>query len=256
VLDKIVREHAPHGPDIWLFNWGEPLMHPRVAEFIRAVHAAGLTSMISTNLNHDERIDAVMQANPQRLKVSLSSLDQAHYGQTHARGQIERVKRNLQQLAEARDRHAAATQIWIGHHLYRNTLGEQAAVQALAASLGFGYAPSQAIVAPIETAMALARGEPGVHAPLHDQLLAHPREIQAHMQARRSGRFDCELRFNMTAMDHRAHLGLCCGTTQALDAVPVSFLELDRGEIERRKYANDFCRRCMAAQMHLTTADR
>lgn len=256
VLAKAAAEQAPHRPDIWLFNWGEPLLHPQVADFVRAVRSAGLTSLISTNLHHGERIDALMQANPDRLKVSLSSLDPSIYAQTHARGDIERVRRNLHALAAARDRHGATTQIWIGHHLYRNTLAEQADVQALAASLGFGYAPSQAIVAPIETALALALGEPGVPTPLEDQLLAHPRDMQAALRARRSGRFDCELRFNMTTLDHRGHVGLCCGTTQPLDAVPVGFLDRDHAGIERRKYANRFCRRCIGAQMHLTTADQ
>jgi pyruvate-formate lyase-activating enzyme len=255
VLAKIVRERAPHRPDIWLFNWGEPLLHPRVGEFIRAVRDAGLTSMLSTNLNHGERIDAVMQANPERLKVSLSSLRQQVYGQTHARGDIERVKRNLERLARARERHAATTQIWIGHHLYRNTLVEQTEVRALAGSLGFGYAPSAAIVAPIETAMQAAAGV-GAPAPLQEQLLVQPRDIQGQSRARRSGRFDCELRFNMTALDHRGHVGLCCGTTQPLGAVPVPFLEHDHEELERMKYTHSFCRRCMGQQMHLTTADQ
>lgn len=261
VLAKIVRESAPHRPDVWLFSWGEPLMHPQVGHFIQAVRDAGLTSLLSSNLHHTERIDAVMQANPDRMKVSLSSLRQEIYAQTHVRGDIARVIDNLHELARARDRHRATTEIWIGHHLYRNTIAEQAGVQALAHSLGFGYAPSTAIVAPIETALALASEDSAAPAatpaPLADQLFVHPREIAQRMAARRSGRYDCELRFNMTTIDHRGHVGLCCGTTQPLDAAaPMPFLDHSSAELEQQKYRHDFCRRCMGAQLHLTTADR
>lgn len=258
ILRKAAREQAPHLPDIWLFNWGEPLMHPQVADFIRDVREAGLTSFLSSNLNHGERIDAVMQANPDRFKVSLSSLRQEAYGQTHARGDIGRVTRHLHQLARARDRYKAGTQIWIGHHLYRHTLQDQAAVQALVQSLGFGYAPSTAIVAPIETALRLVTAGPGRpdDPALLDELLVPPWQSQPALTARRSGRFDCELRFNMTSIQYDGRVTLCCGTTQALAGAPVSFLDQDHAALESMKYAHPFCATCMKHNLHLTTADR
>lgn len=257
ILRKAVRDQAPHRPDIWLFNWGEPLLHPQVADFIRDVHAVGLESFLSTNLNHGERINAVMQANPQQLKVSLSSLRQEAYGQTHARGDIQRVIRHLHQLAEARDRYRATTRIWIGHHLYRHTVQDQAAVQALAQSLGFGYAPSTAIVAPIETALRLVTTGPGPHddPTLLEQLLVPPAQIAQSSRARRSGRFDCELRFNMTSIQYDGQVTLCCASTQALAPAPVAFLDHEPAALDRMKYGHAFCQTCTRHNLHLTTAD-
>jgi pyruvate-formate lyase-activating enzyme len=258
ILRKATQEQAPHTPDIWLFNWGEPLLHPQVADFVRDVREAGLTSLLSSNLNHGERIDAVMQANPDRFKVSLSSLRQEAYAQTHTRGDIERVVHHLHLLARARDRHQASTQIWIGHHLYRHTLEDQPAVQALAQSLGFGYVPSTAIVAPIETALRLATVGPGQpdDPPLLGELLAPPWQTAPALQARRSGRFDCELRFNMTSIQYDGNVTLCCGTTQPLGGAPVAFLSQRHEALEAMKYEHPFCGTCMKHNLHLTTADR
>lgn len=257
ILQKIVQEQAPHQPDIWMFNWGEPLLHPQLDQLIDDVRQHGLTSLVSSNLNHSDRLDALMQANPDRMKVSLSSLRQEAYGQTHVRGDIARVVANLHALAKARDHHKAQTQIWIGHHLYRHTLQDQEQVQALAFSLGFGYVPSAAIMAPIETALRRFSPGPGAFAPvpLEDQLLTSPQEISAQLQARRSGRFDCELRFNMTSIQHNGRVTLCCGTTQALAPQPVEFLAHSHDALEQKKYEHPFCNQCMKNNLHLTTAD-
>ena len=257
ILQKIVQEQNPQQPDIWLFNWGEPLLHPELGALIGDIRAAGLTSLVSSNLHHSDRIDEVMQASPDRMKVSLSSLRQEAYAQTHVRGDIERVKANLQLLAQARDRHKATTEIWIGHHLYRHTLKDQEPVQALATSLGFGYVPSPAIVAPIETTLRML--SPGAGSwgtePLHAQLLSTPAEISEHLKAHRSGRFDCELRFNMTSIQYDGCVTLCCGTTQALASEPVAFLAHSHEELEQKKYAHPFCGHCMKNNLHLTTMD-
>lgn len=257
ILQKIVKDQAPHRPDIWLFNWGEPLLHPQLGGLIDDVRQAGLTSFVSSNLHHSDRVDELMRANPDRMKVSLSSLRQEAYGQTHVRGDIARVVANLHALAQARDRHKATTQIWIGHHLYRHTLQDQPQVQALALSLGFGYVPSTAIEAPIETA--LRRLSPmnvlSVPEPFHDQLLTTPEEISAHMKAHRSGRFDCELRFNMTSIQHEGRVTLCCGTTQTLASEPIEFLAHSHAALEQKKYEHPFCSQCMKHNLHLTTAD-
>lgn len=257
ILRKVSKDQAPHKPDIWLFNWGEPLLHPKIADFVRDVHEAGLTSFISTNLNQGERIDAVMQENPQRLKISLSSLRQEAYVQTHVRGDIERVKKNLHRLARARDRYKATTQIWIGHHLYRHTVQDQSSVKALAESLGFGYAASVGIVAPIEKALSWIsnRYESQDDQMLQSLLLTDPAQISKTMSAHRSGDFDCELRFNMTSIQYDGQVTLCCGTTKPLGNSRINFLEYDHSLLEAKKYENPFCDICIQNNLHLTVSD-
>ncbi len=256
ILEKIKRESIDTKPDIWLFNWTEPMLHPEVDRFIHLTHHYGLTSFISTNLNIGERIDAVMQANPTRLKVSLSSFEQAIYSQTHTRGDIEQVIQNLQKLAKARDKHKCQTQIWIGHHLYKNTLEEQSRIQTLAHELGFMYAASPAILAPIEAVFKLMNNQAtdDVHK-IRPNFLYDPLHIREEMSRKRSGTKDCELRFNMMAIQHDGQVNLCCATVQGLNGGGVSFLKHSHKEIEDMKYRSKFCQKCMAANLHLTISD-
>jgi organic radical activating enzyme len=255
ILQKIQAECIDSQPDIWLFNWTEPLLHPQVEQFIEATHAFGMTSFLSTNLNLGGRIEAVMRAKPTRLKVSLSSLQQSIYGKTHARGDIATVIDNLHALAKWRDHYQSPTHIWIGHHLYRNTIAEQNEVKALADKLGFGYAPSPAIVAPLERVMRMARAQEDDVDGMREQLLYDPLQLQQANAQRRSGRKDCELRFNMTTIAHDGMVNLCCATTQTLAKKPVAFLDHSHEELEDMKYRNSFCKQCMKANLHLTISD-
>lgn len=257
ILQKIQQECTDPHPDIWLFNWTEPQLHPQIAQFIETTHTFGMTSFISTNLNLGSRIEDMMRAKPTRLKVSLSSLQQSIYSTTHTRGDIAVVIENLHALAKWRDVYNSPTQIWIGHHLYRNTIAEQAEVKALADSLGFGYAPSPAIVAPLERVMRMKNTPEADDVDgLRAQLLYDPLLLQQVNAQKRSGKKDCELRFNMTTIQHDGMVNLCCATTQPIAKKPVAFLDHPHDELEDMKYNNAFCGQCMKQNLHLTISDR
>jgi pyruvate-formate lyase-activating enzyme len=255
ILSKIQKESPDKKADIWLFSWTEPLLHPQVDEFIKTAHEFGMTSFLSTNLNMGERIKSVMSANPTKLKISLSSLQQEIYSKTHARGNIESVVKNLHELAKWRDFYKSKTQIWIGHHLYKNTIDEQDKIKALADSLGFGYSPSVAIVAPIERVMKMKNDSDNVDG-LRDLLLYNPLDLQKENSKKRSGNKDCELRFNMTTINHEGLVNLCCATTQTISNKPISFLDYSHEELEDMKYKNSFCKKCMNVNLHLTISDK
>jgi MoaA/NifB/PqqE/SkfB family radical SAM enzyme len=258
VLEKIRAENPIYKPDIWLFNWSEPLLNPHLPEFIKKIHEAELTSFISSNLNISDRIDAVMKSNPNRFKVSISSLQQEIYGVTHDRGDIQTVINNFENLAKARDKYNSTTEIWIGHHLYKNTIREMEQVSALASRYGFGYRPSYAIMAPIEKAYFLLKNVNPIKSEIEDQLFFHPKTIAENIKPRRSGSMDCELRFNMTAINYDGSVSLCCGTTKNLsDEIDkkIIFLEHNHSEIENFKYNHSFCSTCMENDLHLTIQD-
>ena len=258
IVGKIVRERGAQHPDIWLFNWSEPLLHRDLPHFIRHLRRAGLTSLVSSNLQIGKRIEDVIKAAPDRLKVSLSSLRQDIYGKTHHPGDIAKVVENLRHLARLRDRHRLHTEIWIGHHLYRNTLEEQEAVRRLAEELGFGYRPAQAIMAPIEKVLDMQSGRGGPLDAIAAQLIDDPVAIACEAAKHRSGAVDCELRFNMTAINYDGTVSLCCASTQSLSPVPgrkIAFLERDGAQLDELKYRHAFCATCMKNNLHLAASD-
>lgn len=258
ILEKIECENPTYKPEIWLFNWSEPFLNPHLPEFIKMIRGAGLSSFISSNLNIADRIDSVIKANPNKLKVSLSSLKQEIYGITHERGDIKNVLSNLEKLAIARDQFKAQTEIWIGHHLYKNTIGEMDEIKAIADKYGFGYRPSYAIMAPLEKSYAMLQ-EANPATGIDSQLFFHPKTNVENIKLRRSGNMDCELRFNMTAINYDGSVSLCCGTTQNLSDEPSKktyFLENSMEELEALKYAHSFCSTCINNNLHLTIQDQ
>ena len=251
VLDKIEAQ-GPEQRELWLFNWTEPLLHPQVGELVALAKSRGHYVFLSTNLNVPaSRIDEVLKARPDRLKVSLSSFEQTVYAQTHVRGNIRKVIDNLEFIAQHPD--ASEVEVVVGHHLYRNTVDEQPRIRQFCEQRGFLYAPATAIVAPLEKLLGYKQGSvERDQLPLVEQLLWDPDQNAALAAAQRSGRFDCELRFNMMAINHRAEVMLCCGSVQPLGH---DFLSSDFATLQRHKYNNAFCKTCIQHDCHLTLSE-
>src|SRR5262245_21750268 len=57
ILGKAVQECRIKG--VGLFNWTEPLLHPRLPELIGIIHEQGLRCFLSSNLNALRNLDAV-----------------------------------------------------------------------------------------------------------------------------------------------------------------------------------------------------
>src|SRR5262249_35905340 len=63
-----------------------------------------LGCFVSSNLNMVRRLDDLFRAEPTLFRISLSGFTQKTYGQSHVRGNIERVKENMRLVAESRRR--------------------------------------------------------------------------------------------------------------------------------------------------------
>ena len=154
IVDKATTECRVVG--IYLYNWTEPLLHPRLAEMIRVVQGHGVPCGLSTNLNVMPNLDAVMEANPHMLKVSLSGFTQETYGVTHRRGDIEVVKRNMAEVARAKARSGATTRLVVAFHRYLGNHEDEDRMSALCESLGFEFEPAWAYLMPFEKMLAFA----------------------------------------------------------------------------------------------------
>ena len=72
IIAKIRRKSPVPTPIINLYNWGEPLLHPDLPAIITILHQAGMRSQLSTNLNVKRGLEAVIAADADALKISLS----------------------------------------------------------------------------------------------------------------------------------------------------------------------------------------
>ena len=89
-----------------LFNWGEPFLHPHIADMVSLCHERGIATILSSNLNtHNKKVlEDVCDAGLDLLMVSLSGASQETYQQYHRGGHLELVKENTRHLIAYRNR--------------------------------------------------------------------------------------------------------------------------------------------------------
>jgi pyruvate-formate lyase-activating enzyme len=255
IIDKIRAESPVPNPRITLYNWGEPLLHPELPRFIALLNRHGLPSHLSSNLNIRRGLEDAIRANPTELKISISGLSQETYGRTHARGQVDLVTRNMRLLRTLIDRHRLTTHVWVGHHLYRSNAHETEPMRRICAELGFAHVPIQAFYMPLERVADLLDGAAPPDPSIIADLPVAPADRQARVAAVRSGRFDCELRFSQTVINHDGKVALCCSVYDQDNMLGTDFLAEDLAALERRKYDHPFCQTCMARNLHHAPAE-
>jgi MoaA/NifB/PqqE/SkfB family radical SAM enzyme len=245
IIDKICREKPCHRPIINLYNWGEPLLNPELPRMIGLLRERGLRSALSSNLNIKRGLEEVIAANPDELKISLSGFTQETYERAHAGGDLDWMKTNMRLVRAFLDRHHATTHVWVGHHIYRSNQVQIPEVRAFCMELGFAYHPITAFYMPLERLIDYLEGKPNPRDKgIIEDLLRKPEEIPRGAAARRSGHFDCELRFNQTVINHDGSVALCCTVYDRENMLGVNFLDADFAELEARKYAHPFCETC------------
>lgn len=87
---------------LWLFFGGEPLLNNALPEMVRHASEKGLKTIVSTNANLLSRDVSrrLINARLDRLIVSLDSVSAENYGQMRRGGDLKKVMRNLNALAE------------------------------------------------------------------------------------------------------------------------------------------------------------
>ncbi len=254
ILAKIVEERVADRPEIWLFSWGEPLLHPELPAIIERIRAAGLDSHLSTNLNIRKGLEEVIRARPTNLKISISGVSDATYSRTHAGGKLALVLENMRLIRRVLDQDGNHTRVWVGHHVYRSNQHEIAGFAKQCAELGFEHHPIAAFYQPLEKLIALAQGD-APPAPIMDDMLEHPSEYLKRFKVVRRRDYDCELRYNQTAINFDGTVSLCCSVYDQPNMLGVSFLDESHEEIQARKYRHPLCNTCMDLGLHYAPSD-
>lgn len=105
---NLMREVGPYLTAVAFWQWGEPLLHPRISEMVRLASSYGIITFISTNAqtNLDELdIEALMDSGLDMIIISMDGSSQQIYERFRASGQVEQVKtftRELTALKKAR----------------------------------------------------------------------------------------------------------------------------------------------------------
>ena len=93
---RLMNEISPYILAIAFWQWGEPLLHPRITEMVALAHQKNILSIISTNgqINPDEfDIKGLFSAGLDMLIISVDGIDQEQYDSFRKGGDVSRTLR-------------------------------------------------------------------------------------------------------------------------------------------------------------------
>jgi len=249
IVQKIRRE-SPAVKLLWLFNWTEPVLHPRLPALIAIAREYGFRVCLSSNLNAGKHFDQVMAAEPCVWIVSLSGFTQDVYARGHTAGDIEVVKDNMRRLSELRKRYGNKTDVSVSYHCYNDNLGaEYENMRDFCASLDLACVPTLAYFYPLEKLFDYFDGSLSEEDQvLVNRLIVSPAEASKLALARPSE--DCGLRSKMMSINCDGSVSLCCTVFDKKYAISESYLDVSLAELQARKYRHETCKACMSKGLH------
>ena len=107
LVRRLLDETAPYLISANLFNWGEPLLHPHIANLTALFNQRGIMTSLSSNmsLSKTETLQALCDAGLDYFLVSFSGADQEVYEKYHRTGRLDMVLENVRHLIAYRNKH-------------------------------------------------------------------------------------------------------------------------------------------------------
>lgn len=242
---------------IFLYNWTEPLVHPKIGEFIEIINAAGMASGISTNLNLAKNMEKALLAEPSYFRISLSGFYQETYKKGHVGGDIEVVKQNMIALHEIKQRLGLSTRVDVYYHRYLDNIDEEALMREFSERLGFVFTTGYSVMMPLEKTLAIVERDPSVTATDYETLkrLALPPYDDLVNVMQQYPKQACQLKDNWLVIDCNGNTVLCCTIFNQTEYQVGKYLDMPLAELTQRKSTQqncvDMCNRCAKKGLHI-----
>ena len=184
IISKLKKDY-PHLVEIGLYNWTEPLLHPRLPEFIEVVKEAGFSCTFSANLNFIKNLENVVKSEPNIIRISLSGFEQKTYEKGHKKGNIETVKQNMKILSEIIKKYQSSTNVTVLYLKYKHNISDIQPMKEYAHSLGFEFEEYWAYLMPVEKNLEYLESPETIDPETNELIRSLNFEPRSHLQASR-----------------------------------------------------------------------
>ena len=177
------------------------------------------------------------------------------YGRTHKGGDIELVKANMKQLAEARHRTGSQVNVQVCFHRYLGNMDDAIAMKSFAEQLGFHFAPAWAILMPLDKVVACLKGAASFDKTDNEvlqQMAFSMDEVRPICAAKR--RQECSLLTRTLSLDVMGNVQVCCAHYYSKKTILGRFMEMTLKEVQQARFAGDACKECMETGAHVYAA--
>lgn len=109
IFKKAVDPLIPYLYEIYLYNWGEPLLNPRLFEMVRYCSQRRIRTVVSTNLTlfESRMMSPLMDSGLDTLIVSLDGASSGSYSQYRRRGNFGKACQSLKAIAAEKTKRGA-----------------------------------------------------------------------------------------------------------------------------------------------------
>jgi MoaA/NifB/PqqE/SkfB family radical SAM enzyme len=105
VYERVIEEMRDTLMFMLFWDWGEPLMHPRIHDMLALASANSIRTVVSTSgtiANSENQIERLVSAQPSLIIVCVDGATQASYEKYRVGGRLDKVMTTLERLAAKR----------------------------------------------------------------------------------------------------------------------------------------------------------
>ena len=248
LVDKILTDD-PWTGIITLYNWGEPLLNPKLPEIIEMTRKKGLLSAISSNLAMNKDFEPVVKAGPDWFRISNSGWGE-NYEVTHTGAKWDVFISNCRKLSEYRKKHRPDMIVEFFFHIYSHNRGDIERISGLCDELGFTLRYRHAALAPLDNiALLVEGGEVSAAATqTRETQFLHVEEV---MELARSERDRPCYYMDHIWIDWDLSVAHCMEWYDpSLKLFDKDFMSVTLDEIESARVNSDHCKSCMERGIH------
>jgi len=257
LLNRIMKKAASECKvgGVGLFNWTEPLLHPRLSELVGVVRSHGVPCSISTNLSVNKSFDDLLASNPEAIYVSTSGFTQAVYERTHKGGDIELVKSNMKSLAETNAKCGDKTHITVMFHRYQGNQQDELLMRDFSENLGFSFQTDHARMMPLEKTLAYIGHDPSMAQLTPDdyeilKLLPIPLDEAMKIAVQHKAQ-PCSFLSSQIVIDVLGEVQLCCAVYDSSKYAIGNYLNTPLPHIQELRHSHPMCSKCRSAGGHV-----
>ena len=134
---------------MYMYNWGEPLLHKEFSNLVKYATSKGIVVKTSSNLSiplNDVQLKDIVESGLQQLKVGIDGATPEVHEQYRKRSDLELVHKNVRTIAEFKKQLNSATpEISVAYHVFAHNESEIEEFKRQMPELGvnqFGPTPS------------------------------------------------------------------------------------------------------------------
>ena len=232
---------------IFLYNWGEPFLHPRFKDIVKILTSKGHEFVISSNLSRWVPFEGNALHKLRAVVISMPGFSQDSYNRIHGFS-FELIKKNIKEMLENYRACGFTGKVQIKSHVYQFNVDELQQLLAFAREHDIGVQPTYASFADLKLFMRYLGNEMDV-----EELGHAARDLFLNQLARHAGSmpedYECPY-YNALILDEHANIVTCCMVTKEMDDFVIGNLfDTAPEDIDTLKRSQPVCNRCMELEI-------